>query len=1431
MALKSGTLSQDTPMFEKRGKAPPYVNLESAPSSESLREGKRRSPHKIITLFAFAAHCPPGTSADGAGGPIDGKGKSNRSYEGLATTSADGVRFRQHPPEQCVGMAVFDYEAREQDELTLKRGSMMKIVEEECGEEGWALARMGWERDGTRVGKVPKHYVALLGSQPEMVEKDSVRRSDEFLGAGSYAEVFRGTYKGKQVALKLPRAENGEALKREALILSRLRHENIVQFFGISPDPLFIVLELCEGGNLFSLYRKMSSSEVLTVIFWAKQVASAIEHLHARDEPLVYADMKAENVLIKQKPCDDGQCRKCKKMCINRLTLKLADFNVTRHIGVKRDSCSGSLPWKSPEMENANAHPSMDIWSFGTFFWELLSRKVPNWVSIYIWINKKTKGPPLPLPEDLPPELRRVFDGCWRREISERPSIVQVRAQLEEAEQSVDNNYKWLLREDAQCESSLSVGDGQLDPPTLEDALDSQTNAAVQSSINISAHEVLMLIERFGKKGKKPSKVERMWASWFQPPEARRQKRLAKLDKHSIGAPIDFRHIVSAKVRERADDFGDKPMVIRYANAELPPLQRQQSHRSHDSLLECGREGTEGDGRCASAGGYSTLPRTFKHQQQSRSSADETNLLPPPVPRRACCRSYPWCSKLGMPKATKSAKSNPELKNLGILCPKSGGKVFPAAMGGRGGGQNCHKSPQPIGRRHDYLTLLPSGASLQQTNLCQKHRPPIGLNASEDCPLRKDRAEPAWVDGSSSSLSGEDFIRQYVNVPNGTQKAARRNNAVRQRVVADASAISESSECSSNVTTPNGGGAEGESSSSADLVAILAAGDGGETALALESGRAGTANPSRHKSNRIKGNKHQQELSELFNRRVSPPQPHSLSPSTASGGAPIQLRRATFGELDKARRGELGHSTFYVDELDSPPEGSNSTVEELGGGGRRRSTTSNGGIHRSIASYLFKPLIGTKSSSRVDELLEPEAAAVSIGVTFACCFHPHHGTNVAHLCALSSVLQLEFKLSLAPGQLDSKPTEFVRELRSVSVERTPQRHAQHNLQNARFIKRADYPENQARQRHRTESAATAAQLPQRRLHLNSVAGGRSPTSSETGRQRRVSSSLMDTVIELQQISPSVNDNLRLSSATPRPPGVSILNSTIPMHLNRNGPLIPPQNPSMLSPGRALPNWHQRSRSSDSAAGKPLSNELAELLSLQPVPVDGSIANPSYVPMQENENNAKLLVPTTKVTHSAPPRQLQAEPSKRPVPKPRTAKADDLAQFPTSQAPMLNRAEIAAASNCSQNAVKDFSMPVSEQCRPNTLRLAPSGRHSDATNASAVGESSGCDSGMCVSSSNEGENSPQTPVPTKNGSATLFPSAPNALPTVVSIAESPAQNLRSTNGNAFNRFRPPPPPHFTPPFEVVPPPVPPKQHQKEGGPRVPPLPRNRRVLRQ
>jgi serine/threonine protein kinase len=160
-------------------------------------------------------------------------------------------------------------------------------------------------------GMVPKNYVVLVGSQPNKINPADIERvkngqSDVTIGSGGFADVLRAVYRGEPVALKVPRSSRQktptkirETLEREALILSRLDHKNIVGFHGLSLDPLFLVLELCEGGTLFSLCRKLSSSDPLTTIYWAKQVASAMDHLHSREDPLVHADLKADNGELK----------------------------------------------------------------------------------------------------------------------------------------------------------------------------------------------------------------------------------------------------------------------------------------------------------------------------------------------------------------------------------------------------------------------------------------------------------------------------------------------------------------------------------------------------------------------------------------------------------------------------------------------------------------------------------------------------------------------------------------------------------------------------------------------------------------------------------------------------------------------------------------------------------------------------------------------------------------------------------------------------------------------------------------------------------------------------------------------------------------------------------------------------------------------------
>lgn len=73
-----------------------------------------------------------------------------------------------------------------------------------------------------------------------------------------YADVFRGYWKGRRVAIKkifnLEEMSIADSM-REASVMALLpRHENLVLFYGmtIPPDPTCYVTEYYEGGSLFA---------------------------------------------------------------------------------------------------------------------------------------------------------------------------------------------------------------------------------------------------------------------------------------------------------------------------------------------------------------------------------------------------------------------------------------------------------------------------------------------------------------------------------------------------------------------------------------------------------------------------------------------------------------------------------------------------------------------------------------------------------------------------------------------------------------------------------------------------------------------------------------------------------------------------------------------------------------------------------------------------------------------------------------------------------------------------------------------------------------------------------------------------------------------------------------------------------------------------
>jgi len=85
---------------------------------------------------------------------------------------------------------------------------------------------------------------------------------EKSIGSGASAEVFKGTYKDMDVAIKKLRFNVAsdtnnpiKEFKREVSTLMKVRHPNLVLFVGACADRghVMIVTEFCFGGSLFSL--------------------------------------------------------------------------------------------------------------------------------------------------------------------------------------------------------------------------------------------------------------------------------------------------------------------------------------------------------------------------------------------------------------------------------------------------------------------------------------------------------------------------------------------------------------------------------------------------------------------------------------------------------------------------------------------------------------------------------------------------------------------------------------------------------------------------------------------------------------------------------------------------------------------------------------------------------------------------------------------------------------------------------------------------------------------------------------------------------------------------------------------------------------------------------------------------------------------------
>ena len=161
-----------------------------------------------------------------------------------------------------------------------------------------------------------------------------------------------------EIGKKYERRQLLEAFRREAQILSDLRHANlprVTDFFTEGGRP-YLVMELIPGESLEKKIDRlhgqpMDEEEALQ---YGIQVAGVLQFLHTQDPPIIFRDVKPANIMI----MPSGQ-------------IKLIDFGIARTYkeGKRRDTMSMGTAAYAPfeQFGKGQTDARSDVYAAGCF--------------------------------------------------------------------------------------------------------------------------------------------------------------------------------------------------------------------------------------------------------------------------------------------------------------------------------------------------------------------------------------------------------------------------------------------------------------------------------------------------------------------------------------------------------------------------------------------------------------------------------------------------------------------------------------------------------------------------------------------------------------------------------------------------------------------------------------------------------------------------------------------------------------------------------------------------------------------------------------------------------------------------------------------------------------------------------------------------------
>ena len=224
------------------------------------------------------------------------------------------------------------------------------------------------------------------------------------IGKGGMSIVYLAMDKrlNKQWAVKEIRktasGKNNEvvvnSLLAEANLMKRLDHPALPRIVDIidNGQTIYVIMDYIEGESLGKILKEYGAQPQEQVLDWAKQLCDVLEYLHSQKPPIIYRDMKPDNVMLKP----EGN-------------LKVIDFGIAREYKEKNladTTILGTRGYAPPEQHGSRqTDVRSDIYALGMTMHHLLTGADPRnadymYAPIRQWNLELSGG------------LERIIDKC-----------------------------------------------------------------------------------------------------------------------------------------------------------------------------------------------------------------------------------------------------------------------------------------------------------------------------------------------------------------------------------------------------------------------------------------------------------------------------------------------------------------------------------------------------------------------------------------------------------------------------------------------------------------------------------------------------------------------------------------------------------------------------------------------------------------------------------------------------------------------------------------------------------------------------------------------------------------------------------------------------------------------------------------------------------